>query len=206
MSVTRASLWGVIVLFAPILLIPAAARAQGVKLDDPDLAAISDAIVTGRVASIGYGRDPQVPYIYTYVTIEVDERIKGFGVGGELVVKQLGGQIGDVQMVVYDQAAFRVGEEVLLFLVERPRDGTLQTTGLWQGKWTIDRAPVGGAGAVTRTPFGALDQQNLTNRAQFEDFRLLDPFVAELRSWSGPQSGGVAPTARFSLTAATRSF
>ncbi len=196
MSVSRASLWGVIVVFATILLSPAAAWAQGPKLDDPDLAGTSVAIVTGRVTGIGYGRDPQVPYIYTYVTIAVDERIKGFGIGNELVVKQLGGRIDDLLMTVYDQAVFSVGEEVLLFLVERPRDGTLQTTALWQGKWTIDRNLARGAPTVTRTPFGASDQANLTNPGEFEDVRLLDPFVAELRRWSGPQDGSVAPMRR----------
>ena len=123
-SVCRFASSSAIVLFATILLSPAAAWAQGIKLDDPDLARISDAILTGRVISIAYGRDPQVPYIYTYVTIEIDEHIKGLGRVTELVVKQLGGRIGDLAMVVYDQATFTVGEEVLLFLVERPRDGT----------------------------------------------------------------------------------
>ena len=188
---------GAIVLLVTILLSPAAAWAQGIKLDDPDLARISDAILTGRVISIAYGRDPQVPYMYTYVSIEIDEHIKGLGMGTELVVKQLGGQIGDLAMVVYDQATFTVGEEVLLFLVERPRDGTLQTTGLWQGKWTINRDPVSGDGEATRAAFGTSDQADFANASEFEDSRLLAPFVAELRNWIGPQDGSVAPMRRF---------
>jgi len=185
---------GLIVLFAMILLSPAAAWAQGIKLDDRALADVSDVIVTGRVISIAYGRDPQVPNIYTYVTIEIDEHIKGFGLGNELVVKQSGGRIGDVWLKALDQAVFSVGEEVLVFLVERPHDGTLQTTGLWQGKWTINRDPVSGDGEVSRA-----------NASEFEDSRLLDSFVAELRSWIGPQDGSVVSMRRFNTQPAEAS-
>jgi len=167
-----------------VLLPGHAAHAQGPRLQDPDLAQVAAAIVTGTVRHITAGRDPQVGYLYTYVTVDVDEVIKGRLDRNTIVVKQLGGRVGDLEMVVYDQARFTPGEEVLLFLSRRPRDGTLQTTALWQGKWTLEREPVSGDRLALRSPFG--ERPGLSTRRQRpgDDVRLMAPFRAELRAWS----------------------
>ncbi|MGD8329961.1 MAG: matrixin family metalloprotease [Acidobacteriota bacterium] len=186
MSARRASLGSIVAVIALILSSPLPARAQGPRHDDPSLARVSDVIVTGRVVHIGSARDPQVGFIYTYVTIAVSDHIKGSGIGDELVVKQLGGQVGDTGMVVYDQASFRMDEEVLLFLIERPRDATLQTTAFWQGKWTISRDGTLGEAVAVRAPFGAMDRIGVGTPSP-EESRPLEPFLAELRSWSRAQ-------------------
>jgi len=183
MSARRASLCCVVAIIAVILSSPSPAWAQGPRHDDPSLARVSDVIVTGRVVGIGSARDPQVGFIYTYVTIAVGDLIKGSGIGDELVIKQLGGEVGGIGMVVYDQATFRLDEEVLLFLIERPRDGTLQTSALWQGKWTISRNGSLGDAFAVRAPFGAMDR-TAAGVPRRDDLRPLEPFLAELRSWS----------------------
>ncbi len=109
----------------------------------PQLADFSDVIVTGRVETVTAGWDPVVNSIYTYVTLDVDEVFKG-GVGrGRVTIKQLGGVSGELGLSVTDQARFDPGEQVLLFLEVRPRDRTLYTSGLSQGKWQVVQLPDG---------------------------------------------------------------
>lgn len=184
---------------AVLVAAPFAAQAQGARYDDPELARASELIVTGRVSGMSFGRDPQVGAIYTYVTVDVEQTIKGPLFGERIVVKQLGGHADGVTMTIYDQAVFEPGEEVLLFLVRRPRDATLQTIGLWEGKWTIERDAAGVSGIATRTPFGRFDPARGASADALEDTRLLAPFVAELRSWAGAEDGPVRGAQAFNV-------
>jgi hypothetical protein len=108
------------------------------KWSATELADFSDVILTGRVESVASGWDPAVNTIYTYVVVDVDDVFKGPVSRGRIVVKQLGGVAGSVGLTVFDQPTFEVGEAVLLYLEVRPRDGSLYTSSLWQGKWTIE--------------------------------------------------------------------
>ena len=92
----------------------------------------------GRVVATSAGWDDRRGTIYTYVTLDVrPSRGASTGAPARVVVKQLGGIVGDTAFVVGGQARFDVGEEVLVFLDVRPRDGTLSVAGLEQGKWLI---------------------------------------------------------------------
>lgn len=108
-----------------------------------DLTNFADLIVTGRVATQTSGWDPAVGAIYTYVTVDVDEVLKGFVAERRITIKQLGGVADELGLTVPTQAHFTSGEPVLLFLEARPRDRTLYTSALWQGKWSLDRQPTG---------------------------------------------------------------
>jgi hypothetical protein len=133
----------------------------GPKWSAAQLADFADVIVTGRVDAATSGWDPAVQSIYTYVTIEVDEVFKG-AVGDRIVVKQLGGTVGAVGLVVADQPTFAIGEQVLLYLEARPRDGSLYTSALWQGKWNIASGAFGERIAVRTDPAHA--QAGVTDR------------------------------------------
>ena len=112
----------------------------GPKWSDAQLIQFADLIVGGRVLDIRSGRDPAVDAIYTYITLDVQLVLKGVVNERTITIKQLGGEAGRRGLRVSGQAAFGVGEEVLLFLEVRPRDGTLYTSALWQGKWNLQRA------------------------------------------------------------------
>jgi hypothetical protein len=128
------------------LLVSASAAASiNRKLPLEELAAAADVIVLGRVDAVVPGVDSSVDGVYTYITIEPLEVFKGLAPGsGPIVVKQLGGAVATRGIYVPGQATFDIGEEVLLFLGARPRDGSLFTLGLWQGKWIIHRDPASG--------------------------------------------------------------
>jgi hypothetical protein len=101
------------------------------------------AVVRGRVHSVDSGWDQPAATIYTYVAIDVDRVLRGDVPHERIVVKQLGGIVGDVGLSVGGQPDFTPGEEVVVFLHVRPRDNTLQTANFWQGKWSVQTGPEG---------------------------------------------------------------
>ena len=129
---------GVLSWAVSVIAASGAAAAGHVPLSVGTLALASNAIVIGDVDGVAAGRDPATGGIYTYVTLQAREILKGSLTPGPIVLKQLGGRLDDEGLMVPGQARFAVGERVLVFLEARPRDRTLYTSGLWQGKWTIE--------------------------------------------------------------------
>ena len=138
-----------LVTFLPI---PAAASSRLVT--DDVLASASAAAVHGRVVSLASSWDDSANTIYTYVTLDVLQSWGLPGTPSRIVVKQLGGVVGDVAFVVGGQARFEVGEESIVFLDVRPRDRTLSVAGLESGKWTLT-ASTDAATAMAREVRGA---------------------------------------------------
>ncbi len=144
------------ILLAGLICVAASDRAAGSavpKWSARQLANFADVIVTGRVISVTVGRDPSVDTIYTYVGLEVEDVLKGPVNPGLLTIKQLGGIVDGTGLQVVDQPTFVVGEHVLLYLEARPRDGSLYTSALWQGKWSIEQSGRGRM-AVRAEPVG----------------------------------------------------
>ncbi len=112
------------------------------KWSDEQLVGFSELVLSGRVVRTAPAYDPDVPFLYTYVTLEVDQVLKGYVSEQQVVLKQLGGTLGGVTNYVGGQPRFGVGETVLVFLEVRPRDRSLYTTALWQGKWSVSVDPV----------------------------------------------------------------
>lgn len=121
---------------AALIAAPAAAE-YGPRLDVAELAEASVAVLHGRVYSVDSGWDAAGSAIYTYIRLDVEEALAGGVAERQVVIKQLGGVVGDLGQYVGGQASFRPGEEVVVFLELRPRDRTVYTTALWQGKWTV---------------------------------------------------------------------
>jgi Matrixin len=138
---------------AGVVLGSAAAEASLRAVSDDTLARSSAAAVQGRVVAASAHWDDTAGTIYTFVTIDV---VKSWGLTGpppRVVIKQLGGIVGDTAFVVGGQARFEVGEDVLVFLDVRPRDHTLSVAGLEQGKWVLTGS-ADAATSATREIFG----------------------------------------------------
>ena len=147
-----------------------------------ELASHSKSVVVARVQSSESRWDGGE--IYTYTTIQVSEGLKGARKGQSIVVRQLGGQVGDLASIVPGMPAFERGQEVVLFLSANDKAGYPWVVGLQQGKYTIS-SDAQGKKRVRRDT----SELNLVNRgeqggAMLEDAPL-DMFLNEVRTELG---------------------
>jgi hypothetical protein len=103
---------------------------------DVDMVVGARAIIRGKVLSVGSAIDENDNRIYTYITVRVNEVLKGQITTRRIVLKELGGAVDDRITVVYGSPRFTRGEKVLLYLDTRP-DGSLKTHQMFLGKFNI---------------------------------------------------------------------
>lgn len=121
-------------------LVTAASRATTIVLPtDEQLIRKSPLIVSGRViSSLSVEREGG---IWTETLVSVEEVLKGRA-GSEVVIREVGGRIGERVSVVFGSPDYTPGEHVLVFL--RPtRRGDYQTTDLFVGKFSDQRTREG---------------------------------------------------------------
>ncbi|MBI4481475.1 MAG: hypothetical protein HY652_01160 [Acidobacteria bacterium] len=116
-----------------------------------ELAGRSDAVVHGLAERSWSAWDDERGKIYTYTLVRVDDSLKGPW-RERIVVKELGGTVGDMTMTVGGAPEFQPGEEVVLFLV-LDRQGDFRTLGFTQGKFEVQTE--GGQKVVVRRTEGA---------------------------------------------------
>lgn len=88
--------------------------------------------------------------VRTEVTLNVLESIAGNVAPGELKIRYLGGQVGDLRLEVGAMPQFKPGSEVVLFL--HPHDRFIcPTVGWGHGKYQVDRSSVDGVARVRRS-------------------------------------------------------
>lgn len=110
--------------------------AQTTRLDQGSLVASSRVIVTGRVVDMESRWDSIHQTIFTYITIDISEVLKGDVRSHSLVIRQQGGRVGDREVWTIGSPVFRIGEEVLLYL-NPSADGVLRTAHLGLGKVSL---------------------------------------------------------------------
>jgi hypothetical protein len=103
------------------------------KMDLAELITASDSILQGRVESIEARYEDKM--IYTYISVTVDDPIKG-GRRRSVLVRQPGGRIGAKMTWIAGMPQFNRGDQVIVFLRDR-QDGTFDVTGLNQGKYDV---------------------------------------------------------------------
>lgn len=103
---------------------------------DDELFAASRAVVSGRVAEIRSRRVDGGRAISTYVTVDVEAVLAGDAATGRIVLKEMGGRVGDDFTIVYGAPEYTVGERVLLYL-DTDGDGAWRTTMMFAGKFSV---------------------------------------------------------------------
>ena len=163
-----------ITLLAPVVLTlclgsSISARASVRVLSDEALAVAAGAAVHGRVVAVESRRGPSGS-IHSYVTLDVLEAW-GTQLPSRVVLKQLGGRVGDVELVVGGAPQFTPGEEVFVFVEVRDSDGTLMVAGMEQGKWHVSDVPTAAGDRAADRAFDA--HQRVRERRALRELRRL---------------------------------
>jgi hypothetical protein len=116
---------------------------------DDDLIIGARAIVRGRVLAIASKIDERSGRVFTYVTVQVSQVFKGPLSEGEIVLKEEGGEVGNLGTVVFGSPKFRVDERVVLYL-DTWADGSLRVHQMFLGKFSIIPDPQTGRNLVFR--------------------------------------------------------
>ena len=122
-------------------------------LSVPELIDASDLVVRGAVASKSCQRD-EAGRIYTKVELDVAETWKGAAVTKKLTVVHGGGILGEERVVVSGQVGYRIGEEVVAFLIFNSRHEAV-TVGLAQGKFSVAKDPANGQLVLRNAFYGS---------------------------------------------------
>lgn len=117
----------------------------------------SDAIVTGEVARLENRWNEDRTRIYTFIYLNVSDSLKGHP-GKEIVIKKLGGTVGEMTMKITPDFEFYSGEKVLAFVKQFANDDLYHVTDWKNGKFTLREE-----GAYNRVS-GKLDTKELVER------------------------------------------
>ena len=140
--------------------------ASQVSLSIETLTAKADEVVHGKVVRLSCQRDDE-GRLFTMVQLQIVEQVKGRQGGEILTVVQGGGILGRRIARSPLQPRYKVGTEVVVFVVFNSR-GEAVTLGLNQGKFDVIRQTETGL-ATVRNPFHGLpkrhDQRVVVKRA-----------------------------------------
>lgn len=166
------------------IALTSAARTGRVAIEDfssgDDLIVGARAIVIGRVLSVACRLDEDEDRIFTYVTLRVEETLKGEIGSRRIVLKEEGGEIEGQGSIIFGTPQFSRGERVFLYLDTRP-DGSLRVhqmsfgklsvvEGLDNGWETVVRSELGCGGIVNRTPRHPYSPGMPSDRTELADY------------------------------------
>jgi hypothetical protein len=163
------------------------AMALMVELGLDELTQDADLILRGEVTDMKSEWNEDKTAIYTYITFNVKERIHGEYDTQTITIKQRGGEVDGIGMVVSDCAEFKKGEEAIVFLkperdvqaVRLRRAGRARTitelVGKNQGKYSVAKDDIAQAEAVVvnKAVFATRDGKLITRpgkRIPLKDF------------------------------------
>lgn len=136
-----------------------------IALSVEDMAVRADTVVRATVRGQMSAWDEAHRRIHTYTELEVTETWVGEA-PPTVVVRTLGGVVGEIGMRVSGMARFRSGEDVVLFLRTDPLGGgddQFEVVGLSQGKFRVESSEAG-AMAVPSTEGLALAHADTKGR------------------------------------------
>jgi hypothetical protein len=114
-----------------------AGLSQSIQSEIKNLSEGADMIVTGKVVNQKSEWNSDKSKIYTNVTIQVDEFLKGSNNQNRIVIKNLGGEVGNVGETYSHVPTFQDDEDVLLFVKKSTKDESLRVFEGDEGKLTL---------------------------------------------------------------------
>jgi hypothetical protein len=181
-NMRQASLTSTLSLFF-VLAASAVVMATSVVVPSDDEMIIgARAIVRGTVRGITSRYDEQHKAVFTYVTLQVGEVLKGNITAAEIVLKQPGGVTAEHASLIFGVPEFNNGENVLVYLDTWP-DGSLRVYQWFLGKFSISADKTTGGKLRLQRAMGG-ERVTILGRAagQSTDRDELGAYVARLRA------------------------
>jgi hypothetical protein len=113
----------------------------------------ADLIVIGRVIDAESRWNETKSNIYTYVSLSIEEEIKGHSTKEVITIKILGGAVGEIGTFIHEMASFRKGEKALVFLKRDLRSDYFVVLYGQYGKYEINQDDIVISGAVPLAEF-----------------------------------------------------
>jgi hypothetical protein len=110
---------------------------QSLKSEIKNLSEGADMIVTGKVIDQKSQWNTEKSRIYTNVTIQVEQFLKGSNNQNRIVITHLGGEVGDVGETYSHVPTFKDDEEILVFVKKSAKDESLSVFEGEEGKLTL---------------------------------------------------------------------
>lgn len=115
-----------------------------------DMAPMAAVVLIGEVNQVQASWNAEKTKIHTRVLISPTEVLKGDKGLGTVLVKTIGGQVGNTVAEVSGAPKFVVGERVLVFLEPRKDGDGYLTLGFYQGKFKVFNDPASGREMIVR--------------------------------------------------------
>lgn len=152
-----------------------------------ELTRISTHIVEAQAVSSTSSWDADHKLIFTYTRFNVAKTLKG-KVAGEIIVKQLGGRVGNIEQKLSGVRGWSSGQRAVLFLVPcNDGDGSYVVSSLIQGDFRVTRTMTGeelvsnGAGDGAVEAFDARSHSVSEYRGQQMNLSELEKRIAEVQ-------------------------
>jgi len=170
----------ILFLFAGLLVTPFVAWGAAFLVPpDRDMVGEADAILIGTVLSATPKFDDDGE-IVTDIEIRVEEILKG-SVGDEVLIRERGGIIGELGLMVSGVPKYHPGEKTLVFLQARP-EGYWRTWGMQLGKFSFARSERGDLLLIRDASEGEIFGWDVAGRRHIERFRRAEGFLRYLRA------------------------
>ena len=172
------SIFVVMILFITLSLVHVK-DSYGLKelnISTPDLARSSADIVVAKCVSTEAKLDEKTGFIFTYTTFEIDESLKG-KYGNELILRIVGGTVGDKTLSSPFLPRFEPNEEVVLLLGPKNSAGYPVLQSVNKGIYRVHTTDSGAK--VISTPVNGLELINSTTnqRINGNNTLSLDDFI-----------------------------
>lgn len=172
------SIFIILMLFVSILYVNTdiSHALKEINISTPDLARSSTDIVVAKCIASEARQDSQSGLVFTYTTFSIDESLKG-KYGEELVLRTVGGTVGDKTLSSPFLPGFELNEEVVLFLGPRNSEGYPVLQSINKGIYRVD-TDVNGTKVISTPVNGLILINSGTNqRIKGNDKLSLDDFI-----------------------------
>jgi hypothetical protein len=122
---------------------------QQITSELKELSKGADVILTGKVSKQTSNWNEDKTRIFTKATVQVDEYIKGNSSGSTVMVRYLGGEVGEIGETYSHMPRFKDNEEVLVFLKKDENNNDYRVFNGEEGKISVIYDPQSGEKITT---------------------------------------------------------